>query len=197
MKYKKISVVFLIITVAVLLTVYMVADTRIRTNPMTANHMIYENLEQLDHAVELIVIAKATGKRENIVHGKDIMDSNGYTMTEISIKRILKNEINEKISPGDKMKISEPYYILDKGVIPGKVKNIYSEYSEILDDALYILYLKWYKGSHSYSVHALNQGKYNIDGKDLYENKTIEQSNTKRIKVEVLEEYEAEISSLQ
>lgn len=175
--------------------VYLWADTMVETVRAHANHAVYEHLDSLNEAVDLIVLAKSTGDRENVVKGEG-MSIHGYTMTEIEVQEILKNDSNTPIKSGDRIKISEPYYIVEKGITPGKYKKTFNDYTEIQDDSWYILYLKWWEGSHSFAVHALSQGKYNVDGHDTLEAKTID-SHVQRLKDEVLQKYQHTIQNLE
>ncbi|WFD09427.1 hypothetical protein [Tepidibacter hydrothermalis] len=143
----------------------------IKTVKSHPNIIMYENFDKLHNNADVVVIAKVIGNRENIVDGKDL-GQNGYTLTEIEIKNILKNNKSHKLDVNDKIKMTEPYYIMKDDMFKPDIKNIIDGYTELKDDCIYTLALAWNDEANTYSTKGVYQCKYNIDGKDKEELET-------------------------
>jgi hypothetical protein len=176
-----------------LVTMYLIFDSKVYTVTNSADYAVYDDIDSLSRSVDLVVIAETGKDKVNKVFGEGI-DASGYTLRNIKILKVLINNTNDDFTNKDSIEISEPYYIVDRGVLPGKDKVLMENYTELQDNSKYVMYLKWYKGSDSYAIHALAQGKYNIDGSDIDEDKKIKNSHVELLKESVLKKYNSEIS---
>lgn len=168
MKYSK-MVVFLVVLLLFSFG-YVIADHRIQTIVQTGNYMIHETEQALFDASELVVVARPTGRSRTVLEG-DGPDRNGYTLTEINVLAVLKSSARASIRPHDNIHITEPYYIFDTGLTPGKQKVTVEDYTELRAGASYVLYLVWDPRSNTFGVYTGPQGKFNLDGTDREEDK--------------------------
>jgi hypothetical protein len=65
----------------------------------------------------------------------------------------------------------EPIYTVDNRIVPGKTLIVAEDYSPILESGKYLFFLNWSEEKQAYSIHALYQGKINIDNTDIQEDK--------------------------
>ncbi|WFD08683.1 hypothetical protein [Tepidibacter hydrothermalis] len=139
------------------------------------------SFDELYKDSDAVILVKAKGNKENVVNGED-WDQTGYTLSEVEIVKVLKNNDNHPINNNENINIIEPYYIEQGGIFEGENKLIYEDYTELKEDCLYILTLGWYDEGKAYATNGVSQAKYNIDGKDTEELKTFNISTSKRKK---------------
>ncbi len=169
-------------------TAYFVADQRVEQATVYANHVMYENLEEMmnDEKIIAVVTGHPVGKRNNILVGDRL--PTGYTLTDFQIDQVIKNSSGDELEQ-KQLVVREPYFINEKGIEPGKIKVSYEHYSEMKNGSKYLLFLAWHKGSNTYAVHGLYQGKVNLDGTDIEEEKYIRNTNAQGIKEEALKKF--------
>jgi hypothetical protein len=166
---------------------YFNADQKIKTVVVNGNYLVYETVEDLQAASELVVIATPTGKQKSVVTGSG-MSKNGWMLTEIRIDKVIKPDEKQEIKEGMTVSITEPYYIADAGIEPGKVMVIPEEYTAVQAGNQYVLFLSWDGRSKTYGVYTGPQGKFNIDGRDVNEDEQLEGANAD-LKQQVLAKY--------
>ncbi|MCA0754247.1 hypothetical protein KP806_04250 [Paenibacillus sp. N4] len=128
----------------------------------------YEDAESLTNDVDLVVTGTVMpGMSQTISIPSVAGGSRHYTATEIKVEQVLKN--NGQAAENQTLPIVEPTYIIDKGLVPGKIEFPLEHYRKALPGGKYLLFLKWSDNLQKYWVHAGYQGKYNLDGKDVRE----------------------------
>jgi hypothetical protein len=127
-------------------------------------YVSYDNIEDRIAGADLIVKAKVTGNHKNVSYDQGGLPS-GYTLTEIKVGKVIKGENLEEKT----INIREPYITLDNGLIPGKTELTWEDYTKLQSNAQYILFLTWSEATQTYDVSSGNEGKYNMDNKDLPE----------------------------
>lgn len=150
----------------------------IRECAVSANINSFDELYKDSDAV---ILVKATGNKENVIEGEN-WDQTGYTLSEVEIVNVLKNNDKHPINNNENINIIEPYYIAQGGIFEGKNKIMYNDYTELTEDCLYIVTLGWYDEGGAYATNGVSQAKYNIDGKDTEELKTFDINTSKRKK---------------
>jgi len=170
MKSKKRIVTGIVVSLSLVLAIvgYQIADRRIvaEVKSSEANVKLYDNVNDLMKDTSLVVEATITSNSKQI----DLINEyNGsYTLTEVVIDKIIKDDKKSPVTANNATVI-EPVSIVDNGVIPGKTMLTMDEYTKLVPGAKYILFLNWSEQRNAYWIHALYQGKINIDGKDLRE----------------------------
>lgn len=151
----------------------------------------YDNLEDLEKDVDLIIIGQKKGESSVKTTQQDEF-SDSWVYTDIKINKVIKNESGKELKTGDLINVREPFQIVDKAI--GKEKIFYADYTEIQPNSKYILMLNWNEKENNFDVHALEQGKYNIDEKDGKEkNKYNENKGYGKLKNELKTKYKDEI----
>lgn len=166
---------------------YVKADQKVKTVIVNGNYLVYETVEELQAASDLVVIATPTGKQKSVVNGSG-MSKNGWMLTEIRIDKVIKSSEKQDIKEGMIISVTEPYYIADDGIEPGKVKVIPEQYTAAQSGSQYVLFLAPDGRSKTYGVYTGPQGKFNIDGKDVEEDKELEGANAE-LKQQVLAKF--------
>lgn len=86
-----------------------------------------------------------------------------YTKTDVTVDKVIKGELDEK----DVITIIEGYYVEgNNGVKPGKSIISLGNYTPLIPDAKYLLFLSWSEERDGYWIVANDVGKMNLDGKD-------------------------------
>jgi hypothetical protein len=170
MKSKKRIVTGIVVSLSLVLAIvgYQIADRRIvaEVKSSEANVKLYDNVNDLMKDTSLVVEATITSNSKQIDLINEYNDS--YTLTEVVIDKIIKDDKKSPVTANNATVI-EPVSIVDNGVIPGKTMLTMDEYTKLVPGAKYILFLNWSEQRNAYWIHALYQGKINIDGKDLRE----------------------------
>ncbi|WP_127585538.1 hypothetical protein [Paenibacillus koleovorans] len=173
---KKSIVISSVLALSIIGTGYYFADQRIVKEEIGAlyNHAVYEDADQLAKDVSLIIEATPTSINKETVKTGDYTDS--YTVTEVKVNKVFKNTTGKEQNPKT-VPVIERFFTVDNGLVPGKTKILADEYSPLLSGQKYVLFLNWSEENQAYWIHALNQGKINIDGSDLGEKSLAEQDD--------------------
>ncbi len=171
---------------ALLGALYTYYDLKTQTVIGFVNYITFDHIDDLKKASKAVVVAEPTGHWKNVIQGKG-MGENGYTLTEVTVSRVMKNDKNVPISKNQNVWVTEPYYTKDRGIVPGKFKKTTDEYAEMKKNKKYVLFLAWDQRSNTYGVFTGAQGKYNIDGTDLEEEEKLKDSHLKDMKKQALE----------
>ena len=142
--------------------------TIIKEEPLGAfNYAVYENANDLYDDVELVVLATVTSETKDVIIEGEYLD--GYSLTKVKIIKELKNE-GAPIDKKNSITIIEPAFSLEnKFPNLGKTQFYSEDYRKAAPDVNYLLFLNWDEKKEAYWVHALHQGKINVDQKDSKE----------------------------
>lgn len=156
-----------------------------------ANHLIFETVEELYSDSDLVVVGEVLKNKVNYagqISNESLKVSNpfdGFTLTNIKVSKILKADAERLVEVDNKnVNVLEPLFIRDNTVFT------FEDYTELVEGANYILFLKYSEEHKAYWVNTLYQGKYNIDNKDKKE-KSLEFNNQhfKELKDQVINKY--------
>lgn len=143
-------------------------------------YISFNNLKELENFIPITIKGYKIGESQYI---------DKKSLTTIKVTEVLRNKTTKTIKVGDEIQIWEPYEIIDKGLLPGKIKSNKGLYTEILDNVEYIMFMDWHPQGY-YSLGPLEQGKYDLTNSDK---KTEEMMNGiveyQNIKKELLEKY--------
>ncbi|CAM4382133.1 hypothetical protein [Paenibacillus typhae] len=89
---------------------------------------------------DIVFVVVAINNTKNLTQEVDGYPE-GHTLTSVKVNKVLKNTGNVEI--GEYFEVAEPYFIWDKGIVPGKQKITYDGYTDLQGDASYVLFLKW------------------------------------------------------
>jgi len=153
-----------------LVGIYIFADNNIveRSSPYFGMMATYESYEEHRDASNLVVIGELAGVPKNVLtpFGSANQYPDGHHLSKIKISEVLKG--NEELN-GKVIDVREPYYTVEKGILPGVVENYYGDYTKIEKGYKYLLFLSWEEDWGQYGVSSAHEGKFNIDGKDKVE----------------------------
>lgn len=166
----------------------------IEESPISANYMVYNDIEELENAVDLVVKVKSTGNSKNIEpeapKENDLKAPNsfGYTVTDVEVLEVIKNKQNNPISINSTLQIVEPTFISEYE--SRKIRHSWEDYTSLENSKKYLLFLVWSDEKDAYEIHGLHQGKMNIDGKDTKEQeKENHNENYKALKEQAIKKY--------
>ena len=169
---RRTKIILAVSSLAILLALLFVADRNIvRTgSSASGDREIYTEAQALANQVDLVVLATATGKSENITY-REHGYPEGYTLSEIHIHEVLENE--NKIELPATLTIVEPTYLFRNGIELGLTRFTWGRYTPLVEGAKYILFLSWNERRGVYAIYSSDQGKVNVDGKDTNEMQAI------------------------
>ncbi|WP_139489478.1 hypothetical protein [Brevibacillus dissolubilis] len=127
-------------------------------------HITYSTVEELENRADLVVIGSPVKKFEEetavVTYNQAGRFEDFYTPSEIKINEILKGTHSEKI-----IFVNQNAAITTNLDGKEKIMLIDEGYSVMEKGKQYLLFLRKVNGE-KFSVIAVNQGKYNIDGTD-------------------------------
>ncbi|MGE7024189.1 hypothetical protein [Solibacillus cecembensis] len=173
---KKRMVIGFSITLGLAISIYFVADQYIVETKNIHGGMMasYDNYEERLNGSDLVVIAELVDEPENVLtpYGGGYPD--GHHVSKIKISQLIKgnNELGQKI-----IDIREPYYIMEKGLSPGKYDVFYGDYTKMEQGNKYLLFLGWTEKWGQHGIASAHEGKFNLDGKDKVEQKMIQEND--------------------
>jgi len=161
-KISVISAVSVFLVIA-LVTYYTTVYMSVSNVNVQGNYMTYRTIDELDKAADLIIIGSPTVDFEDRIHEvkyfPDGVIQDYYTLTDITIEKIIKEPNDSSIKQGNTIQIVEPIGLVQS--IIGKQKMKIEGYDEMLKDNRYIIFLK--KNSNGvYSIINMNSGKFNM-----------------------------------
>ncbi|MEK4425477.1 hypothetical protein [Solibacillus sp. FSL K6-1523] len=171
MKKRVTLCIFLMLVLAI--SIYFVADQYIvETKNLDGGMMTsYENYEERLNGSDLVVIAKLVNEPLNVLtpYGGGFPD--GHHVSKIKISNVIKgnNEHDQMI-----IDVREPYYTMEKGILPGKYEVFYGDYTKMEQGNTYLLFLGWTEEWGQYGIASAHEGKFNLDGEDQVEQKMIQ-----------------------
>lgn len=124
------------------------------------------------HSADLVVEATATSDTANVSDDRDDT-STGYTVTRTIVDRVIHSTGVKSpagtVEKGAVIEVLEPTYVVSNGWRPGVTRYNYEDYTKMEPDAVYVLFLVWDERKNAYWINALEQGKFNVDRKDIRE----------------------------
>ena len=130
----------------------------------------------------------------NAVRGSETDRSNEarpVTKTNVIVSNVIKDGMKQGIREGDSITVLEGYYAVDRpGFLPGRTLFTYGNYTRLLPNATYLLFLLWSDANQAYSLIPGHAGKMNLDGKDRDETRYESQSSSySKLKSEAIARY--------
>ncbi|MCR8644876.1 hypothetical protein NV379_19670 [Paenibacillus sp. N1-5-1-14] len=167
MKAKKL-IAYSILSLGILGASYFIADQRIVDEKIGIfyDHAVYDDADKLSDEVSLIVSVTPTTDNKEVFEGGEYNDS--YTITNVTVDKIYKNS-NDNTNSLENLAVIERFFTVDNGLNPGRTKILGEGYTPLIPGKKYILFLNWSNERQAYWIHAVNQGKINIDGQDTRE----------------------------
>lgn len=154
-----------------------------------SNHVVFHEVEDLENYADLIVVGQV---KTDLKEDKKVVTENQfgrrddfYTITPFHVNQYLKGETDTKV-----IDVVQPL------VLTSFDKLLLQEgYSQLKKNSKYILFLKETQQEGLYSIVAVNQGKFNLDGTDTEEQKVHEaEGQVKVLKDKVLKTYKDKIN---
>ncbi|WP_332647708.1 hypothetical protein [Lysinibacillus sp. 54212] len=179
---KKKIIASLIVVIGIAIGGYMVADQKIVevTNIESGFMISYDNYQDRLANSDLVVVAQLADDPVSVETTLNGL-SDGYHLSKIKISKIIKGEIKGEINK-KVIEIREPYFIREKGAMPGKEEVYYGDYTKMEKGKKYLLFLGWGEAWGQYGISSSQEGKFNLDGKDKNELKKY-QENDKLLKL--------------
>ncbi|MDQ0196301.1 hypothetical protein [Paenibacillus wynnii] len=187
MTKRKIGIIVSLAAILTLSITYIIADQTIKKEISTeAEHIIFANADEAIRASDIAIEATVLDGVKNVVEYQDGYPS-GFTLRDIKVNKVLDG--NKEVKK-EQLAIAEPYYEVGNGVAPGTTVISYEEYTPLQPGSKYVLFLKWSDKIQAYWVNSLEQGKVNIDKKDIKElSNTKNDNQMQKLSESVLEKY--------
>lgn len=176
------SIIFLGLTLAYV--TFPSNEVRVQSNVVQ-----YETLDKLTDEADLIIFGTMekdfSSFKPTITYNPEGRMDDFYTVTDVKINKVYKGIFNQKYVP-----VSQVAVLKDSLTKLNKDMIIDENYSIMEKNKKYILFLKKVENYNFYSIISVYQGKYNIDGLDMNEDKFAGESDTyKKLKKEIIEKY--------
>lgn len=172
MKRKVSTGVLLALLIAV--GVYIYADnTIVKEGAIDSDHAIFKNYQEALEKSDVVLEVTATAYSKNILDYPDDITTTGHTVTTVTINKVFENktvkEVGLTLESGAAIEVLEPTYTVNNGIEPGVTRFNYEDYTMMIPNMDYVLFLKWDDSRGAYWVNSLEQGKFNLDNKDTKE----------------------------
>lgn len=133
----------------------------------------YDNYEERLNGSHLVVIAELVEDPKNVFtpYGGGYPD--GHHVSTIKISKVIKGKKDLDQTVID---FREPYYTMDKGLLPGKYEVFYGNYTKMKRGNQYLLFLDWVEEWGQHCIASAHEGKFNVDGKDTVEQKMVQEN---------------------
>ncbi|WP_025026060.1 hypothetical protein [Caldalkalibacillus mannanilyticus] len=177
--------VFLLLGVIILAAFFITNQFRNKTlaiedYEILGNLITYDTYEELEEIAHLVIEVTATDDSKNVLTATD----NGYTLTKVIVKHIVKEDKNNEMKKGEKIEVAEPFFLVDNDGKP--VRYTYADYTPLEKGNHYLLFLWFDEKIGSYYIYGGYQGKYNLDSKDKKEKeKSDHNEHYRKLKQEV------------
>ncbi len=172
----------------------MSADYHIET--VVKYQPFYKSFNTIEEAIadaEIVLEVVPNGDREYVVWDQfGYPNANGYTVTNVHVQKIIKDSSSYgDMNLQESIPITEPYYLYDNGIAPGKTMKTYANYTPLKNGGKYIILLKWDPRADLYGISSLHEGKYNLDHTDSEEDEVNSTSpNYLKLKREILNTFQ-------
>ena len=205
MKRKKIlTISVLLICILVALNIYYFSknNNQLEVIQGTFNYISFDNADDLEKNAQLIVIASTSFKLEDRKPVKNFMPngtmSSFYTLTDIKVKKILKQPENFKLNSEKDMTILEPAVLIDDE--SGKRLLTGESYAPLIENDEYLLFLHA-NDKGTYCIINKYRGKFNLSKDEEAFNPIVpylENSKTKYLdmKKQVAKKYSLKIKEI-
>ncbi|WP_342438207.1 hypothetical protein NSS79_02845 [Paenibacillus sp. FSL L8-0436] len=196
---KQIIILALIaLTIAIINTSGLAANNKAESTPiekaetinMDANYILFNDVNQLDQAADLILVGSPTmdfPEREHITtYFGDGAIQDFYTLTDLKIDKILKGPQDFNLATSQSLKIIEPIGYAKPEKKENKITR--EEYSELEKGEKYIIFLMQ-NDQGQYVVINVNNGKFNLNETEVSFASDSENVKHEKIKKEVFSKY--------
>lgn len=187
LRMKKKIIIGFALTLGLGTGIYIYADQNIvETRNLHGGMMAtYENYEDHLNSSDLVVIGEVVGEPKNVLtpFGEDNQYLDGHHLSKIKISQVIKGEETiKKVTD-----VREPYFTVEKGLLPGEVETFYGDYTKMEKGNQYLLFLQWEDDWGAYGISSAHEGKFNLDGKDKAEQKMVQKNEKiKKLKEDIL-----------
>ncbi|MFX3631432.1 MAG: hypothetical protein ACE3L7_19815 [Candidatus Pristimantibacillus sp.] len=163
-----------LIALLIAVGVYIYADnTIVKETDLESDHAIFKNYNEALEKSDVVLEVTATSDSQNILDNQDDAVTTGHTITTVKINKVFENktvhEVGLTLESGAAIEILEPTYTVNNGIEPGVTRFNYEDYTKMIPNIDYVLFLKWDDSRGAYWVNSLEQGKFNLDNQDTKE----------------------------
>lgn len=147
-------------------------NARAKNVRVSASYISYQNVADLEAASDLVIVATPAldflSRRQLAAFFPD-----GHVMWwasegEVRVHRVIKNALGNNAVVPDSLSVTEPTGLVDFGKNSGVYRMTTEDYVPTVANASYIMFLKRNRLG-SYALINLNDGKFNLDGIDTFE----------------------------
>ncbi|WP_020621035.1 hypothetical protein [Paenibacillus daejeonensis] len=189
MKSKK-TIITTFVAVALLVSGYIYADSKVISSNISAFSFYHSTLDELEDRTELIVSGSPISSKNHVTYDEEGFKDESFTITDFKIEKVYKNNLKNGLNIDDVIKVAEPIYIVDRGLVPGKIEFSPEGYNKMDGESRYLLVLRPDLTYPDLNVIVgTNQGIYNIDNDANIMSRT---DNAVGFKQELIEKYGVE-----
>ena len=175
-------VLLLIVFVAVGVYIY-IDHTLVQTVYSSGDWNPYESPEDLESQSDLVDRIIPTGEKNHVMQYDDEGIPLWYWTESKAIVEEVILEKGEQVLQGDTVTIIEPYSIGDNKTI-GKLEILPEDYTKLVKDNAYIIYLKKHEDGSGYMPLGKDQGKVNLTTEEGQKFKSFHDEIKKKYKIE-------------
>jgi hypothetical protein len=187
MKFKK-TLTIAVIAIAVLTTGYIYVDNQIKVIELSAMGVTHKDLGELEERSELIVTGVPIESENHVIMQENGIVEEGFTITSFKVEGVYEDKSGKQLNKGDIIKVAEPMYTVDNGVMPGQTQFIIEDYKPMQKSGRYILVLKPDVNYPELNVIVgADEGQYRLD--DTVKGLIASNSKTDKFKKELISKY--------
>ncbi|KFZ42112.1 hypothetical protein CS060_06355 [Anoxybacillus flavithermus] len=143
---------------------YMSADKKVSLSTIHAKQVSFNTVDEIITFSQLVVTGKPIESENFVTFDERGFTVDAYTITQFKINKVLENRTTHDYKAGDIIKVAEPSYVYDNGIMPGKTKFSINNYRNMDKNHSYMLLLvPDFKYDDLYVISVVNEGKHNID----------------------------------
>ncbi|MBB6176291.1 MULTISPECIES: hypothetical protein [Anoxybacillus] len=143
---------------------YMSADKKVSLSTIDAKQVSFNTVDEMITFSQLVVTGKPIESENFVTFDERGFTVDAYTITQFKINKVLENRTTHDYKAGDIIKVAEPSYVYDNGIMPGKTKFSINNYRNMDKNHSYMLLLvPDLKYDDLYVISGVNEGKHNID----------------------------------
>lgn len=188
MKFKKTFSTALLV-VAISSAGYMYADSKTEVVELQALSVKHKDLSELENRSETIITGQPLESENHVVMDEEGMLQEGFTITNFKVDGVYSNNSEKDLNEGDIIKVAEPVYTVDNGVMPGQKQFVVEGYEPMQHSDRYILVLKPDITYPDMNVIVGGQeGKYNLNN-DMVKSLTFSEGGVQNFKEELINKY--------
>lgn len=143
---------------------YTSADKKVSLSTIDAKQVSFSTVDEMINFSQLVVTGKPLESENFVTFDERGFTVDAYTITQFKINKVLENNTTHDYKAGDIIKVAEPSYVYDNGIMPGKTKFSINNYQNMDINHKYMLLLvPDVKYDDLYVISGVNEGKQNID----------------------------------